>query len=52
MIYWREKELIINPFRCDRLKSNDSDLVIFAGFIWSQSLSDFNNKYTVVKVLY
>ena len=27
---------LINPFRCDRSKSNDCDFVVFAGFVWSQ----------------
>ena len=43
--------LIFNPLSFDRSFSIDSDLVVFAGFVWSQFLSDFKTEYTVAKVL-
>ena len=39
------------PLRCDRLISNDSDLVVFADFVWSQILSNFKTNYTNARVL-
>ena len=41
---WFSRKELINPFRCDRSKSNNSDLVVFVGFVWSQFLSGFKKQ--------
>ena len=34
-----------------RPSPNDSDKSYFAGFVWSQFVSDFKNKHTAAKAL-
>ena len=42
---------ISRRFAAHHAERNDSDYARFAGFVWSQFLSDFENKYTVAKAL-